>query len=114
MRTVLRRIARISTAVCVGSALALAILAFAVRSASKRFSYASTSLTDVAEWTAIGLFAIAYLSSWALLLVGPYRPSREFTLQGDALRRVVNVLLSICSLVILHLAVAFAAATARS
>ena len=114
MRTFMCCIARISTAVYIGLALALAMMAFAVRWASKRIPYDSTSLINVAEWTAMGLFTMAYVSSWALLLVGPFRPGCEFTLKGGVPLRIVNVLLSIGSLIILHLVVIFAVATARS
>lgn len=82
----------------------------------RRFAYERQlhDLSSFLDLAGFGLFLFSYALLWLLLVAGPFRPASQFTLHGDANRRVQNFFFTAVALLALHLAIAFAVATAGS
>jgi len=110
----LERAQTTTTTSYIGVAAAIVVLCAAVRLASSLIPYSLSLLTASLEWIAIVLFTVAYVSAWALLPIGAFRPDNQFTLRGGLPRRVANVSLAALLLVAIHVVLGLALASARS
>ena len=110
----MKRILAVPTSAYIATGYFLAILAGVLSVARKLVTYGADSVTAAIELGAMGAFAAAYLILLALLVVGPLRPHRVFTLRGNAGRRVANFVLAMAGFLLLHVWVLFAVATAGS
>lgn len=110
----LERVQITTTASYIGVAAAIVGLSAAVRLASALIPYSLSLLNNSLEWIAMVLFTVAYVSAWALLPIGALRPYNQFILRGGLPRRLGNVSLAALLLVVIHVVLGLALASARS
>lgn len=96
-------------------ASAVALISLAVNLLRKLATRSgSLQLSSVLESLGLSLFMLAYAALWVLLVIGPFRPFTAFSLRGFKRQRVLNLLFALAALVLIHLLLAFAVATAGS
>lgn len=115
MTPMLHRLARFSTGSWLGVAIAIALASAVINLGRKSaFHHGAHRLASILEMLGVSLFLLAYAGLWMLLVVGPFRPADHFSLRGGRGIRVRNFVIAAAALVLLHLWLAFTAATARS
>jgi hypothetical protein len=72
------------------------------------------SVSHAFDITAMILFWASYILLWALLILGPFRPQAEFSIQGECGKRATNFFIALGGLLAIHVWVVLEAVIAFS